>query len=141
MAPAQGRRAEPVVRKLKIRGSGNFSFGPPSCDPPAVADAFVQGTGNATHLGLFTIELSYCIEADNTPVTPPSGIQTAANGDQLFTQMVFTDVDPELGLFQDYIYDGGTGRFEDAEGYVRLYTEIDFVNLTYSNHGEGWLAY
>ena len=129
-----------VTKTIKSRSSGTIAFVPNSSDCNGFTKVLIQGQGNATHLGLFTIELSYCSDGVN-PLGPILGFQTAANGDKLFTALVGGGFDPELGPYQDYIYYDGTGRFEGASGEVRLYGSPDYDNLVFENHGEGTLTY
>lgn len=129
-----------VARKLLIRNSGIITFAPDSeyCAP--YIQVLIQGQGNATHLGLFTISISYCSDGEN-PVGPILGIQTAANGDQLFTALVGAGFDPELGPYMDFIYFGGTGRFVDASGEITLFGLVDYAEMVFDLHGEGTLIY
>jgi hypothetical protein len=131
----QAKEAKMVTRPMKLSSSGTIAFttGSASCEGYILVS--IDGTGNGTHLGNFTVTLNYCSDGVN-PVGPILGVQTAASGDQLFTALVGADVD-EVGYYQDYIYYGGTGRFENATGSIRLYSTIDYANLTFSNFGEG----
>lgn len=129
-----------VTREIWIRNSGTITFIPnsPDCDP--YIQVLIQGQGNATHLGLFTIEISYCSDGVN-PVGPILGVQTAANGDQLLTALVGAGYDEDLGNYMDFIYYGGTGRFVDASGAVRLYGLVDYYNQVFELQGSGTLTF
>jgi len=129
-----------VTRTLKSESSGiiEFDFNSEVCEP--YIRVLIKGQGNASHLGLFTIEISYCSDGEN-PTGPILGIQTAANGDQLFTALVGAGFDQDLGFYMDYIYYGGTGRFTNASGEIRLYGIVDYENMVFNNHGEGTLTY
>jgi hypothetical protein len=72
-----------------------------------------SGTGNATHLGLFTADASLFPDGDGT--FSATVVFTAANGDQLFiiAEGEFTSPTSVLGTAT---ITGGTGRFEDATG-------------------------
>ena len=100
----------------------------------------VEGNGNGTHLGLFTVEITYCTKGEN-PSTEILGVQTAANGDQLFMVLVGAGEEPNRGYYQDYLYYGGSGRFENATGNIRMYGYVDPVNMVWELEGEGTLAY
>jgi hypothetical protein len=130
-----------ITKNFKMATTGTLAFVPnsPSCGSGNI-EVIIQGTGNGTHLGLYTIYLTYCSDGTN-PLSPPAGIQTAANGDQLNTMMVGAGMDPVLGYYMDFQYSGGTGRFANVIGSVRLYQTIDYVNLTFSNYGFGTLTY
>lgn len=126
-----------VTKILKIRASGTMTAVPnvPECN--GLFKIFVEGEGNATHLGLFTIELSYCSDGVN-PTGPIEGVQTAANGDKLYTVVV--GADPQANSLDFFYYDG-TGRFEGATGFITLFFTFDYVNQTFENYGEGTITY
>lgn len=129
-----------VTRPFKVRGSGTFEVvAPNSC--PGLTQIHIQGSGNATHLGLFTADITYC--TDFAAIHQLSGKQIAANGDEVYFYSVGFGVD-EQGQFTDYIYEGGTGRFLNATGELRLYGVSEFTTPTtgvYSNHGTGTLTF
>jgi hypothetical protein len=137
-------KGEAVTRPMKVKGSGDIQYGP-FCDEVSI---FVQisGDGTATHLGKFDLYLTYC--RNFVPVEPgnkPEGYQIAANGDKLLTRMLYDGVEDEK-YFQVYeYYPGGTGRFEEAEGEVKLFFEFtyndDGAPVAYSNYGEGELTF
>lgn len=132
--------AKAVTKPFKVRGSGTLEIVPPTqCENLAQID--INGTGNATHLGRFSVEILYCTDFQTTTII--TGTQTAANGDELYFYSVGFGVDAE-GEYTDYIYDGGTGRFEFVTGELRLYGVTTFTGPTtgvYTNHGEGTLTY
>jgi hypothetical protein len=144
--------AKVVTRPFKVKGSGTFSFVsfPFTEECGSYLQYLIEGQGNATHLGKFTVTITYC--TDFVDYHYLSGTQVAANGDELEFYSVGSGVD-EQGQWTDYIYDGGTGRFTDAEGTLRLYgvfepTDFDFsidpplpLAGVYSNHGSGTLTY
>jgi hypothetical protein len=80
-----------------------------------------SGTGNATHLGLFTADANLFPHGDGT--FSATVVFTAANGDQLFfiAEGEFTSPTSVLGTAT---ITGGTGRFEDATG------EAVFMDVT-----------
>jgi hypothetical protein len=140
-----------VTRPMKVKGSGILEYIYP-WDECGMGNEFVEvfGTGKATHLGKFDHYLSYCrsIEEEN-PVTLVEGYLMAANGDVLNTHLRINDDgttaegEDEIGFYLIFDFDGGTGRFEEAEGWVKLYFifDIDERPTIYSNFGEGELAY
>jgi|GEM_PF-1491956 len=130
-------KSNPHARKIKIRTEGTMSFTPGTANCPAALWASYVGEGNASHLGLFTIEIAYCTDGVN-PLSLILGVQTAANGDQLFVRGVGGD--PSVNSL-DFIYEGGTGRFENASGFVTLFFQFDYENLTWQNFGEGTISY
>jgi hypothetical protein len=91
---------------------------------------FVDGTGsgNASHLGRFT--MSYNFEVDLLTFVGIGTAQfTAANGDQLFTEVIGVGTDPAIDpvstIVGTHTITGGTGRFEGASG---SFTELRLLN-------------
>jgi hypothetical protein len=85
-------------------------------DPVAgVAFGHLEGEGQATHLGSFTVTADVAV---NVATGIPQGTWTftAANGDELFMDMTGHGIDDHHGLGQ-FTVTGGTGRFEGAGGY------------------------
>lgn len=131
------KKKHAVTKILKIRTSGTMTMTPdsPECNGNILVN--VEGEGNASHLGKFTITLDYCSDGV-APVSPILATQTAANGDQLYSVVVGSD--PSKGSL-DFMYYDGTGRFEGASGFITLFFTFDYVNQTFSNYGEGTLTY
>ena len=134
-----------VARPFKIKGSGTIAFVEPA-ECPGLAQLFAEGTGKASHLGLFTVELTICSNFDfehpENLIYEINGTQTAANGDKLYFSSSYENGDIN---FVDgstlYHYKNGTGRFEDVEGEITLYGVADIPGGVYSNYGEGWIRY
>ena len=133
--------ADEVQRPFKFKGEGVFSLDFNTGDCPGLAQLTIDGTGRATHLGNFTVNLIWC--TDRQDINYATGTQIAANGDELYFELV------EFNIGEDfdeavYEYHGGTGRFENAHGMVteRLqYYPIDEVYTGYINEATGWLSY
>jgi hypothetical protein len=86
-----------------------------------VIGAKPTGSGNATHLGMFTNtgEVSFTPDASNPTILHPSGggVFTAANGDKLNFVIVNGALDLTTGIGTgDFEFTGGTGRFANATG-------------------------
>lgn len=132
-------------RPFKVRGYGTFGAVTPdgSCDLPV--QIALEGSGNATHLGRFTVELTWCF----VPPTGPLyiyGTITAANGDLLFIETIDQGIGDNGEVYETFAFMGGTGRFEEASGQFDLYTATEFdtsceICGTYSNYGEGTIRY
>jgi len=117
-SPAAAKTQIPFKATLQAHENGIFNPG-----PPVTIAVTAQGSGNATHLGLFSY--SYTVLIYLNPDF--SGIGTtyydfvAANGDHLYStgQGVGT---PAPGLVltnhvvEQHIITGGTGRFAGASG-------------------------
>ena len=69
----------------------------------------LDATGNATHLGRFTVSADWTV-----PVGERSSTWTAANGDEFYTS--FTRARATLTFTELHTILGGTGRFANASG-------------------------
>ena len=128
--------ANTVEKIFKVRTTGTMQM--VACDFGENFDkTMVEGEGNASHMGLFTISLSYCFNEEG-PVEYIYATQTAANGDELYSVVVGNN--PEEQALDFYIYDG-TGRFMGATGEITLFFNFDYENGTYTNYGEGTITY
>jgi len=146
-------KGKAVTKTIKIRSSGTFNIvGEP--DEPCMfglPQVLISGEGNASHLGLFTVEITYC--TDFAEIHIAEGFQIAANGDKLFFYSNnlenLGDVGfDEGGTYSIYHYTHGTGRFEYVTGFIKLYgiqeyTDADqpWLGGTFTNHGEGEITY
>jgi hypothetical protein len=88
------------------------------------------GTGEATHLGRFTLT------SDFTVTTPPPGAfgtatWTAANGDEIFTTVIGQGVVtfPVLAVVETHTITGGTGRFVGTSGSIIAERSINLQTL------------
>lgn len=91
-------------------------------DPPLM---FVDtaGSGNATHLGRFTVQWEFTVD-----LVTLEGLGTArfvgANQDELLTEAVGlgipTDITDVFVVVEDHTITGGSGRFEGATGSFRV---------------------
>ena len=135
---AASKASKAVTRPLKIRVEGTLTIEGEECAP--LAQVNVEGIGNATHLGKFSVSIIWC--TNFAEINTQNGTQVAANGDELYFYAVGFGTD-ENGDWTDYVYDGGTGRFEFATGDLRLYGIVTFTGPTgvFTNSGEGTLTY
>jgi hypothetical protein len=97
---------------------------------PPFAFMRIQGTGNATHLGLFTIDIPHLVNLQ-TRTGIGSYAFTAANGDTLtadFTGTGTPTVSPAgLSVVEIAVITGGTGRFADATGSFVVTRSFEFA--------------
>ena len=127
-------------RPFKVRSAGTFGVVEPDVCAP-LAQIILEGTGNGTHIGLFDVVITWCDDFAGTTIQ--TGVVTAANGDKLYFYTSGFGAD-ENGEYGEYTFEGGTGRFEDSNGFLILYNTVEFTGQgvgTYSNYGEGWLSY
>jgi hypothetical protein len=108
------RAHEPVPFKGRLEGIATLT----PLKPPFVSE-HVKATGNATHLGHFTLVVTGIL---NTTTRTATGSHTfiAANGDKLFAK--FTGIGKPTAtpglifIVQTATVVGGTGRFAGASG-------------------------
>lgn len=139
---SKSSNAKAVTRTIKFnRSVGYFDFVFPSTDCAPFTQVLIIGKGNATFLGNFDVLNKYCFDGEQ-PVGPVYGFLTAANGDEIFTQMIgAVEVPaPEISVF-DYVILGGTGRFDGASGTIQMYGTIDRVNFLFHLEGEGEITF
>ena len=91
------------------------------------------GEGTATHLGRFTVRITFCMDAsailddgvlgegESVPYDRGWGVLTAANGDELYVEIAGAVLPSDHPAFDFEFHDpfrfaGGTGRFEGAAG-------------------------
>ncbi len=81
----------------------------------------LDGTGHATHLGQFILSSDFTVRFPSGDATG-TATWTAANGDQLFTSVVGHGdvVFPIVTITETHTITGGTGRFANASGTIRI---------------------
>jgi hypothetical protein len=85
---------------------------------PPLASVLIEGTGNATQLGAFTVEIPHLVN-QATRIGTGTYVLTAANGDTLTAAFSgqATLVGPGvLSVVETAVITGGTGRFAGATG-------------------------
>lgn len=129
--------AQSPQRPFKGSFAGVMAPGSPCGDQPWQVMLYVQGEGQATHLGRTMLDLSACWDMlTYEPVGEVLAVYTAANGDELWMRvvgdysMVGTDYE---------VYDG-TGRFEGATGLLYV-TGEQYPDFTWTTDVTGWIAY
>jgi hypothetical protein len=88
---------------------------------PPVVSVLIEGTGNATHLGRYSVEFTAVVnQATRTEIGSATIVITAANGDTITAEgsggqatLVAPGV---LSIVDPATITGGTGRFADAIG-------------------------
>jgi len=113
------------------------------CDEGAgIPRMWIQGSGNATVVGRFTLRKTMCMNAALGEVTEGESVLTAANGDEIhmtFQGQARPDPGPPT-LDLQYIINGGTGRFLHAEGELQVETILTSES-TWTSSGGGWMTY
>jgi hypothetical protein len=110
--------------------------------PPFIVDVLIQGTGNATHLGSFTLTVPHRV--DRSTGTGNGSYQfTAANGDMLYADFVgaATFIAPGvLKLVETATFTGGTGRFAGATGSFTTERVFDSASGITTGSFEGTIS-
>lgn len=115
-----------------------------ACEGALIALNTQVGGGNATHLGIFTTRMEFCMNFDDqspdfATYWAVDGVFIAANGDELYFTvsgqviMLPAGSDPfYVAYFDDpFTFTGGTGRFEGATGGG---TTNSFTNFLHTDH-------
>jgi hypothetical protein len=115
---------EQVPFKGTLAGDVTVAPAPPSLSVD------IKATGNATHLGQFTLDIPHLVNPGNGTAWGTYEF-TAANGDKVFAEFkgiaTPTDVAGVLYIVEYATITGGTGRFAGATGAFtteRLYDRI-----------------
>jgi hypothetical protein len=140
--------SKPAAQELPFKGrlQGSFTFVP---DPPPSTFASVNFgplTGNATHLGRFTLTGPHRVNVAVTPATATGTFEfTAANGDTLtasFTGLgTPTAVPGVASIVETATITGGTGRFAGATGSFIVERTVDLINLQTTGSFEGTIVW
>ena len=112
-----------VPFKGRLEGTATITPGSP------FLSVSIEGTGNATHLGRFTVEIPHVVNTTNRTSTGTYEF-TAANGDTLtagFTGQATLTAPGVLSVVETATITGGTGRFAGATGSFtveRLFNQV-----------------
>lgn len=111
----------------------------------------VQGGGQATHLGEYTVERQHCFNPASATFEEGTFKQTAANGDQVwgtyegFTEQVLEFADDGspavIVINAPWQITGGTGRFVNADGEGSTRGVFNLVSHEGDFEMEGWMSY
>jgi len=122
----------------------------PDCGPGRLK-VEVEGTGQASHLGRYTIVRQHCFNLATFTIEDGRFVQTAANGDELwgvytgYTEAVLEfapDGSPlVIVIASPTQIMGGTGRFVHASGAGHTMGIFNVVTKTGSFTFEGEIAY
>jgi hypothetical protein len=146
-ATAAGVASNSAAQELPFKGTleGSFTFVP---DPPPSTFASVDFalTGNATHLGRFTVTGPHRVNLAATPATAVGTFEfTAANGDTLrasFTGLGTPTATPGIAsIVETATITGGTGRFAGATGSFIVERIVDLINLQTTGSFEGTIIW
>jgi hypothetical protein len=110
--------------------------------PPFLSVSF-EGTGNATHLGRFTVEIRIVLNTTNRTLTGTYEF-TAANGDTLTAGVTGQSPLTAPGVPQTSVetatITGGTGRFASASGNFTAERVVDLATGLTTGSFEGTIS-
>ena len=138
---------ETLTKRIEFkRSTGTFSIVPDAgyCSGiPAPLQMLVEGSGIATHFGLFQVKNLACMDWDGSFMSPVHGFIKAACGSEIHTQMgiPYPDLENPPNLFYPYTIIGGTENYQDASGYFLMYGYTDPSTGLWSFTGEGEITY
>jgi len=121
--PAAAQKGLPF--KGTLAGSETDTFTPPN-------SIMVEGSGsgNATHLGLFTIDYEIIVDL-STGAGPVTAHLVSANGDSLFCagsgQATETGTPGLVMITESYTITGGTGRLAEASGGFTVVRQVNLM--------------
>lgn len=126
-----------VPFKGRLEGAATITPG-----TPPFLSVSVEGTGNATHLGRFTVEIPHVV---NAAIRTSTGTYEfiAANGDTLtagFTGQATQTAPGLLSIVETATITGGTGRFADATGRFTVTREFNQVTGLTTGSFEGTVS-
>jgi hypothetical protein len=110
--------------------------------PPFLNISF-EGTGNATHLGRFTVEIQIALHTTDRTLTGTYEF-TAANGDTLTADVAGDSPIRDAGVPQTSeemaTITGGTGRFASASGTFTAERVVDLATRLTTGSFEGTIS-
>ena len=126
-----------VPFKGRLEGTATITPG-----TPPFLSVSLEGTGNATHLGHFTVEIPHIVNTTNRTSTGSYEF-TAANGDTLtagFTGQSTLTAPGVLSIVETATITGGTGRFADATGSFTVERSFNQVTGVTTGSFEGTIS-
>ena len=134
----------PVAAGKQVPFKGSFE-GDVTVTPltPPYLQVDVDATGNATHLGRFTLDIPHIVNAANGTAIGTYEF-TAANGDMVFADFTGTATPTAtpgvLYIEETATITGGTGRFAGATGSFTVERLFDRIAGTTAGSFEGTIS-
>lgn len=134
------KAGEVVPFKGRLEGASTVTFDPP---PSPFFTVLLEGTGNATLLGRFTLEAPHRVSTE-TGTAIGSLAFTAANGDVLTADFTGasgpTAIPGVFAIVETARITGGTGRFAGATGSFVVERLVDLGTLLTSGSFAGTIS-
>ena len=137
--------ASPAAAKAQVPFRGQLELGGAIVTPltPPFVSVEIEGTGNATQLGQFTVSVPHLVNR-STGTLVGSYEFTAANGDTLTADFVGrsmpSGVPRVLFVMETATITGGTGRFAGATGSFTTERLVDTTTGTVIGSFEGTIS-
>lgn len=136
--------AGPVAAGDQVPFQGSLS-GTVAVTPlePPIASVVIEGSGVATLLGRYTVEMPHLVD-QATRTGTGTYIFTAANGDTLtadFSGQATLVAPGVLTVAESAVITGGTGRFEGATGSFTADRTFFAATLTTTGTFHGWISH
>lgn len=132
-------QAAPSVAERPFKAESSGILYPIGSCGDGVVEFAAEGTGTGTHIGRFDLFLTWCFNLTTGAITDGQAVLTAADGDEIHAGFSGQVIPPDQ-LVSVYTINGGTGRFEDAEGEMTGPTTA-YPDGTWTNVAEGWISY
>ena len=132
----------PAGEQVPFKGSFDGDVTVTPLAPPFVM-VDVQATGEATHLGKFTLDIPHVVDRA-TRTAAGSYEFTAANGDKVYAEFTGlatpTEIPGVLYIEETATITGGTGRFAGATGSFTSERLYDTIEGTTTGSFEGTIS-
>lgn len=122
----------------------------PDCGPGKLK-VNIQGSGQGTHVGQYTIIRHHCFDLATASIEDGYFEQTAANGDKIWGTyygfpagvLEFDDNGNPVVIVisSPWVITGGTGRFADAQGAGDTEGVLNIVTKEGNFSMDGWISY
>ena len=124
---------------VPFKGSLEGRYGTPTGQFPVIHESIVS-TGQATHLGRYTLEIAETVNLLQASATGTFTF-TAADGDTVYGSFIgHAQVGPLVAIVEEATVLGGTGRFSGATGSFSIDRLFDPVNRTTTGSFEGTIS-
>ena len=140
-APPSERATGTVSIKGRLQGEADAPV--PEPPPSPYIAVHLEATGQATHLGRFTLDFSHRVNLD-TLEGIGDAVFTFPNGDTLKTHVTGTAMPAgsptAFTVVETHEVTGGTGRFAGASGVFTITRAVDFTNPFTSGEIDGSIS-
>lgn len=134
--------AQAAAKEVPFKGTLDGEVTVTPVNPP-IFFVDIEGGGNATHLGKFTVSVPHTVDRA-TRLASGEYLFTAANGDTVTAEFIgqsfLTDVPGVLYIVETAVITGGTGRFAGATGSFTVERVFDTITGLTSGSFDGTIT-